>query len=284
MQGHLDIVGPEKDRLLLGWPAAVLGAGQGPLHRHGARSEHVDGADKTHHKGAGGMVVDLRRCADLLNVAFVHHHNAIGHLHGLLLVVGDDYGGDVHFIVEVAQPGPQLLAHLGVEGAEGLIEQQHPRLDGQGAGQGHPLALAAGKLGGIATAISPELDEVKQLVHPPANRLFFPMAQLQPKGHVLAHRPVLEKGKVLKDKTHLPLLHRPVGGLFTGDPDPAGISLLQTGDQPQQGALAGTGGTKQSHQGARININADIVHRLKIAKALADIGHADPHGGAAEVQ
>ena len=53
-------------------------------------------------------------------------------------------------LVQLAQPDPQLLAHLGVEGAEGLVEQQHPGLDGQRPGQGHALALAARELGGVA--------------------------------------------------------------------------------------------------------------------------------------
>ena len=77
------------------------------------------------------MVVDLRRSADLLHLAVVHHHNLIGHLHGLFLVVGHDHRGDMHLIVEIAQPGPQLLAHLGIEGTEGLIEQQHSGLHRQ---------------------------------------------------------------------------------------------------------------------------------------------------------
>jgi hypothetical protein len=67
-----------------------------------------------------------------------------------------------------------------------------------------------------------------------------PAAQLQTKADVLAHSAVLEQGEVLEHKAHLALLHRARGGLLAGDPDPPGIGLLQAGDQPQQGALAGT--------------------------------------------
>jgi hypothetical protein len=52
----------------------------------------------------------------------------------------------VHVVVQAAQPAAQLLAHLGVERAEGLVEQQDLRLDGQRPGQRDALALAAGKL------------------------------------------------------------------------------------------------------------------------------------------
>ena len=68
--------------------------------------------------------------------------------------------------VQLAQPGPELLADLGVEGAERLVEQEHPRLDGQGPGQGHALALAAGELGGVAVGQVPDAHQIEQLVDP----------------------------------------------------------------------------------------------------------------------
>ena len=51
-------------------------------------------------------------------------------------------------VVQAAQPLAQLGAHLGVERAERLVEQQHARLDGERARERHPLALAAGELVG----------------------------------------------------------------------------------------------------------------------------------------
>ncbi|WP_428480693.1 ATP-binding cassette domain-containing protein, partial [Pseudomonas chlororaphis] len=45
-------------------------------------------------------------------------------------------------MVQPRQPAPQLLAHLGVQGAEGFVQQQHLGLHRQGTGQGDPLALA----------------------------------------------------------------------------------------------------------------------------------------------
>ena len=72
-------------------------------------------------------------------------------------------------VVEAAQPGAQVLADLGVERAEGLVEQQHLRLDRQRPGQRHPLALAAGELVGVALGQPVELDQAQQLVHPVAD-------------------------------------------------------------------------------------------------------------------
>ena len=37
----------------------------------------------------------------------------------------------MHLVVEAAQPAAELLAHPRVERAEGLVEQEHARLDGE---------------------------------------------------------------------------------------------------------------------------------------------------------
>ena len=66
--------------------------------------------------------------------------------------------------MQAAQPGAQLLAHAGVERAERLVEQQHLRLDGERAGERHPLALAARELVRVALAEVREPDEVQQLL------------------------------------------------------------------------------------------------------------------------
>lgn len=50
------------------------------------------------------MVVDLSRRPDLLNAALVHDDDLFGHLHGLLLVVGDNHRGHVHLVMEIAKP------------------------------------------------------------------------------------------------------------------------------------------------------------------------------------
>ena len=73
-------------------------------------------------------------------------------------------------LVDVAQPAPQVLAHLGVEGPERLVEEEHPRLDRERAGERHALALAAGELGRKAPLEPVELDEVEER-RAPARRI-----------------------------------------------------------------------------------------------------------------
>ena len=71
----------------------------------------------------------------------------------------------MQLVVQAAQPAAQLLAHLGVERAERLVEQQHARAHRQRAGERDALALAAGKLRGIPVGQPVELHQLEQLLH-----------------------------------------------------------------------------------------------------------------------
>ena len=138
-------------------PAAGDGAGQA-VH---VAQELVDERGRR-------MVVDLLGRADLLDMAVAHHHHPVGELKRLLLVVGDEDRGQAHLVVQPPQPAPQLLAHLCIQRAERLVEQQHARLDRQRPGQRHPLPLAARELGGVAVCEAVELNELQEAHDPPA--------------------------------------------------------------------------------------------------------------------
>ena len=89
------------------------------------------------------MVIDFLGRADLLDPSLVHHHDPVGQLERLFLIVSDEDAGDVQFVVQPPQPSPQLLTDLGIERAERLVEQQHLGLDRERARERDALALAA---------------------------------------------------------------------------------------------------------------------------------------------
>ena len=158
-----------------------------------------------------GALVELARRADLLDPAVVQDHDAVGDLHRLLLVVGDEDGRHVDLVVQPPQPRAQLGADLGVERAERLVEQQHARLDRQRAGERHALALAAGELRRVARRGSRQADEPQQLVDPRVDLGLRALADRQAEGDVVAHGHVLEGRVVLEDEADAALLRRHAG-------------------------------------------------------------------------
>jgi hypothetical protein len=121
--------------------------------------EDVHVAEELEHERRRRAVVDLVRRPVLLDPALVHDDDPVGHLHRLFLVVGDENAGDVHLVVQAAQPPAQFLADPRVEGAEGLVEEQHFGLDRERARQGDALPLAAGELMRIAAGDRVELHQ-----------------------------------------------------------------------------------------------------------------------------
>ena len=175
----------------------------------------------------------------------------------------DEDAGDVQLVVQPAQPAAQLLAHLGVERAERLVQQQHLRLDRQRAGQRDALALAAGELVRIAVGEPVELHQLQQLEHlapdllggRPLRAPLHPQAE----GDVLEHRHVPEQRVVLEHEADLALAHVAVGRVLAVEQHAAAVGRLQAGDDAQQRGLAAARRPQQRHQLARGERQADIV-------------------------
>ena len=72
-----------------------------------------------------GPRIERMRIVDLLDAALVHHRDAVGGDHRLGLVVGDVDRGDAELVVQAPDLEAHLLAQIGVEVGERLVEQQH---------------------------------------------------------------------------------------------------------------------------------------------------------------
>ena len=265
------IGGRRGDAVRLGAQLDVVGA-------HEGLAEAVDAAHEGHHELVDGVLVDLARGADLLDAAVVHDGDRVGDLHRLLLVVGDQDRRLVDLLVQAPQPVAQLLAHAGVEGAEGLVEQHHLGLDRERAGERHALALAARELAGVAVGQAVELHEREQLVDAVARLALGALADAQAEADVLAHRHVLEGGVVLEHEAHAALAHRHLGGVLARDDHAAGVRGLEAGDHAQQRRLARARGAEQGGERPARHLEADVVQGDEVAEPLVHVRYRDRHG------
>ena len=124
-------------------------------------AEPVDRAEKAGDEGCGGAEVDVLGRAELLDLAGVHDGEPVGEREGFLLIVGDEEEGDAGLALHGFELGAHLLAEFGVEGGEGLVEEEQAGFEDEGAGERDALLFAAGELGGEAVAFGGELDEVE---------------------------------------------------------------------------------------------------------------------------
>ena len=107
-------------------------------------------------------VVDRHRRIELLDLALVHHGDAVGDAHRLVLIVGHQDGGEAELALQPLDLDLHVEPEVAVERGERLVEQQDRGLDGQRAGERHPLLLAARQLARQALAEAAELDDVEE--------------------------------------------------------------------------------------------------------------------------
>src|SRR6185437_12682669 len=117
-----------------------------------AALEHVGDADEPRHEISSRLLIYLDRGSELLDLAAVEDGEAVAHRQRLLLVVGDVDEGDPDLALDPLELELHLLAKLGVERAQGLIEEEYLGLVEDRPGQRDPLALAAGQLHRLASA------------------------------------------------------------------------------------------------------------------------------------
>jgi hypothetical protein len=141
---EVDVAG--RERRLLGDPHRT-----DPLKLHPSRTRGVDApgqevavADEFSDEAVGRPVVDVERGSDLFDLAVAEHGDAIGHRHGLGLVVRDVDHRDADLAMDALDLDLHLLAQVLVERAQRLVEQKHIRIEHEAARERDPLLLAAG--------------------------------------------------------------------------------------------------------------------------------------------
>ena len=206
----------------------------------------------------------LRRLV-LLDLAVVDEDDAVGHLTGEAHFVGDHQHGDAG-VGQLLHQFQNLAHHFGVEGAGGLVEQDHVRIHGKGTGNGNALLLAAGQALGVDVGLVGQAHTGQQLVGALGNG--FLVLQLEQTGgqfQVLLHGQVGEEVEVLEHHAHLLANTVDVGFVHLGALkfDAAGGGNLQPVQAPQKGGLAAAGGSDQAHHVAAVNINIDALQHVQ---------------------
>jgi hypothetical protein len=159
---------------------------------------------------------------------------------------------------------------LGVEGPEWLIEQEHPRLNGEGSGESHALALTAGELGRVAIGQVTDSYQFQQLIYLFLDLGLGTLTDFESEGDVLAYREMTEGGVVLEAEPDPSLAHGDIGQILIVDLDDAGVGHFQAGDYPQQRGLSTTARSEQGSERALGDMQAYVVESNGISVTLGD--------------
>ena len=106
--------------------------------------EDVRGTNEACYESRSRRLVDLARCADLLQSSLVQQGDPIRHRHRLLLVMRHHNRGDRQRLLQPADFNLHFRPQMRIQATQRLIQQQHRGPRYERPGQCHPLLLSAG--------------------------------------------------------------------------------------------------------------------------------------------
>ena len=174
----------------------------------------------------------------------------------------------------VAAPREEMLHHQvagrGVEIPGGLVGKEETWPIDQGAGDCHPLLLAAGELAGVVP--QPVFETDRGQLRPCASEGAGPTGELARRRHVLDRGHGRDEVECLEDDSDVPPPKSRESVLVESAQIPAGHRDLpgggpfQTADDHEQRGLSGTGGPDDAHRfpGRHVEIDAaQDLHRTR---------------------
>ncbi len=205
-------------------------------------------------------MIDLVGRTHLLDAPGIHHHDTIGEVQRLFLIVRDQDGGQVRGLVKQTQPFAQFKAHARVERAKGFVQEQEPGPRRQCSCEAHPLSLSARQLAGIPVAVAFQLDQFEQLGYTSIDLILGRPLRSQPKRDVLAHCHVPKQGETLKHQTEAAFLHRNRRDVLASHQHAARVRRLESRDDSQNGGLARTRRAEQGGDAAGRSLEVGLEY------------------------
>ena len=234
------------------------------------------------------LVEDLAHGALLADDAAVHHKNPAAHAGNHAQIVGDHDDGGVAALLQVVQQIQHLRLNGHVQGGGGLVCDDQLGLAGDGRGDHHALAHAAGELVGVLLESRlrvGNLHALQKLQRRPA-RLGLAHAAMdaQRLGDLILHRVEgIQAGHgILEDHADLvaahlaELAHAHLRHLALIEADGIGGDVRVVGKQAHDGhhghALARAGLAHDAQRLARVQVEGNIAHGLHAAHANVEVG------------
>ena len=204
---------------------------------------------------------------------------------GQAQVVGDQDEGGATAGVEFEQQVADVLAGGMVERAGRFVGEQDARAGDEGTCQRHALLLATGQLARVVAGAMGQADLGQHLVHPCA---VLASGQFQRQGDVLGGSQRRQQVEALEHEADLaraqlgPSFLIQLAQVLARQRDVATAGQVQSGQQAEQGGLAGPRGTDDGHTGTFMDGQGDVVQyvdfTLRALHGLADLVDGDGDG------
>ena len=169
-----------------------------------------------------------------------------------------------------------LHPQLGIEVRERFVEEKGGGIADDGAAHGDALALAAGKLAGLAVEEVRQAEGFRRVAHGGVDPVFWLSPVAQAVGHVVVDRHVRVEGVVLENHGDVALDRFELVHAAAADADLAAGDGFEAGDHAQEGGLAAARGADQHAKLARVDGEGEVGDDLDPTGIdLADVFDGD---------
>ena len=188
------------------------------------------------------------------------------------MVVRDVDEGDTGALLDGAQFGAHVLAQFEVEGRKRLVEQHNLGFNRKGAGDGHALLLAAGKLADALVGAVMQIDKLQQFFRLGAALFFRSTTDFKAEGDVFPNRHQGEQSQILDDEGGGPIIRADAAHVHATDFHGTFGRVHEAGDEAQDGGLAAARWAEKGKEFASLDGDIHLVHGPEITEIHADLG------------
>ena len=220
--------------------------------------DKIAAAKKAGYIGVGRPVKKITRLANLAQPPIQQKAHPVRNHEGFGLIVGYKQGCDACFSLNILYQLTHLLAQIGIEVAQGLIQQQNGRLQYQGPGQTYALLLATGQLVDFAL---PQAVKFRQLHDFPNFKTGIPALKplhTHSESDVLGHIHKREQKGLLEYHDRIALFRRQILDRLPVNYDFTLMRMDQTGYGLEDRRFAGSTGPQQCDHFPIVNLEIQI--------------------------
>ena len=170
---------------------------------------------------------------------------------------------NAQLIMHLFQLQLHFLAHLQIQGAQRLVQQQDLRLIDQRAGNGDPLLLSAGQGLHRSAFKTFQVDQVQDLFDFLFDDIFFCLLLPQAESDVLIDIHMGEQGISLEDRINRSLIRRQLCDIPAVQEDLPLRGQVKAGDHTQSRSLSAAGRAQESHEFAFFDFQIKIGNSQK---------------------
>ena len=212
-----------------------------------------------------------------LELALLHDGDAVGHGHGLYLIVGHVDGGDSQIELQAFDLAAHGQAQTGVQIRERFVEEEQAGLLHKGAAQGDALLLSTRELRWAAVEQMTDAHHVGDPLHALLHLRSGRFLEFEGVADVLADAHVRVEGVALEDHADVAVFGRDLVDDTVVEADLPGGRLVDTGNHEERGRLAAAGRAEEGNELSALDVEGDVVGAGYIAPAFGQVVQFDAH-------